>query len=118
MAVTYTWKITDLSTTSVENYPDVVTSACWEASATDDTNTVSLIGITPFALPENTFISYEDLTEEQLIGWVKANLSELRLNEIKGSLISSLHQLGYQAKPLPWNLPKPAKKAFKTKSSI
>ena len=116
MTVTYTWSITGLSTTTVENYLDVVTGATWEVSGTDGTNTDSLTGTTPFALPDNGFINYADLTEEQIVGWVKANLSELRLNAIEGELAENLNQLSYQPKPLPWNLPKPKKAASKAKA--
>lgn len=116
MAVTYTWTITGLSTTTVENYTDVVTGATWEVSGTAGTNTASLTGTTPFALPSGEFINYSELTEDQIVGWVKANLSELRLNAIESAIVESLDQLSYQAKPLPWNLSKPAKAASKSKS--
>jgi hypothetical protein len=46
---------------------------------------------------------------------IKKN-SELRLNQVEGTLTVSLNQLGYQAKPLPRNLLKPAKTTSKTKS--
>jgi len=118
MAVTYTWVITHLSTVSTDNYTDVVTGATWELFGTDGTNTTSLTGITPLALPEIGFTNYADLTEEQLVGWVKANLGEVRLNEVEGAIASTLNQLSYQAKPLPWNLPKPKKAASKDKAEI
>ena len=116
MAVTYTWSITGLSAANVENCSDVVTGATWEVSGTDGTNTASLTGSTPFALPDGVFIDYADLTEEQIVGWVKANLSELRLNAIESAIAGSLDQLSYQAKPLPWNLPKLKKTASKSKA--
>lgn len=118
MAVTYTWVITHLSTASTGTYSAVVTGATWELFGTDGTNTTSLIGITPFALPEGGFINYVDLTEEQIVSWVKENLSELRLNEVEGAISATLNQLSYQAKPFPWNLPKPKKAASKAKAEI
>jgi hypothetical protein len=113
MTVTYNWVITHLSTVSSDNYSDVITGATWELFGTDGTNTTSLTGVTPFALPNNSFIDYADLTEEQIISWVEASLSELRLNEVKGVIATTLSQLSYQPKPLPWNLPKPKKAAAK-----
>lgn len=112
MTVTYTWLVTRLSTVSTDTYSDVVTGANWEVFGTDGTNTTSLTGSTPFALPEAGFVSYADLTEEQLVSWIKASLGELRINEVEGAIAATLAQLSYQAKPLPWNLPKP-KKAVK-----
>lgn len=118
MAVTYTWVITRLSTVSTDTLSDVVIGASWELFGSDGTNTTSLTGITPFALPASGFINYADLTEEQLVSWVKENLSELRLNEVEGAIAATLNQLSYQAKPLPWNLPKPKKAASKAKAEI
>jgi hypothetical protein len=116
MTVTYTWSITALSATNVENCLDVITGATWEVSGTDGTNTTSLTGSTPFALPDGEFINYADLTEEQIVGWVKANLNGLRLNAVESAIAGSLDQLSYRAKPLPWNLPKPKKVVSKTKT--
>jgi hypothetical protein len=116
MTVTYTWVITHLSTTSTNDYTDIITGANWEVFGTDGTNTTSLTGTTPFALPNSGFIDYSELTEEQIVGWVKANLSELRLNAIENEITEKLAQLSYQPKPLPWNLPKPKKPASKSKA--
>ena len=114
MTVTYTWSITQLSATHTEDYSDVVTGANWEVFGTDGTNTTSSIGFTPFALPEKTFVSYSDLTEEQVIGWVKAHLSELRLNEVENNIAAALTQLSYQPQQLPWNAPEPEKAVLKS----
>jgi hypothetical protein len=117
MTVTYTWVITHLSTASTDDYTDIITGANWEVFGTDGTNTTSLTGNTPFALPSGGFINYADITEEQIVGWVKANLSELCLNALESAIAESLDQLSYQPKPLPWNLPKPKKVVSKTKTA-
>jgi hypothetical protein len=75
--LTYTWKI---NTLSKQNNPaaglnDVIIQAFWECKGTNEDNIFgTFYGATPFNLdevdPEN-FIPYEELTEEQVLGWVQ-----------------------------------------------
>jgi hypothetical protein len=77
MSLTYTWKITGLkkrNDPSVE-LDDIIVQTYWECNGTDaDGNFGTFNGATPFEPdqvdPEN-FTSYEDLTEEQVIGWIQ-----------------------------------------------
>lgn len=106
MTVTYTWSITDLTTSSTDQYADVVSGATWKLEGSDGINTTSLTGSTSLPIPEIGFVSYSDLTEEQVIGWVTASLGELIINTCKGAIESKLSSLSYQPKSLPWAKPK------------
>ncbi len=80
MAINYTWKITALSKTSGNGLNDVIIGTRWECTGTDTSDDVSgkFIGATPFKLnsvdPEN-FVEYSQLTEEQVLGWIKTTVS-------------------------------------------
>ena len=80
MAINYTWKITALSKTSGNGLNDVIIGTRWECTGTDTADDVSgkFIGATPFKLnsvdPEN-FVEYSQLTEEQVLGWIKTTVS-------------------------------------------
>lgn len=106
MTVTYTWSVTQLITSSNDLYQDIVQVVNWKVSGTDGTNTEFLTGSTSFAVPENGFVDYSDLEEDQVIAWVKASIGELRVNEVEGAVAAALSQDSYQDKPLPWNQPK------------
>lgn len=77
MALTYTWKIKSLKKKddpSIE-INDIIVQTYWECTGTDENNISGTFnGATPFEPdqidPEN-FTSYEDLTEDQVIGWVQ-----------------------------------------------
>ena len=72
----YTWKLTSLKRKDTANLQNVVVQTHWKKIGTDeDGNTGEFSGATPFDLssadPTN-FTSYEDLTEEVVLGWIRS----------------------------------------------
>ena len=72
----YTWKLTSLKRQNIQNLSNVVVQTHWKKIGTDeDGNTGEFSGATPFDLstvdPIN-FTSYEDLTEEDVLGWIQS----------------------------------------------
>jgi len=79
MAVTYTWKVTDMKvrneTIEGTTYDETVVQTLWEKTGTDENgNTGMFAGATPFQYnPESsTFTPFADLTEEIVLGWIQA----------------------------------------------
>lgn len=79
MAITYTWKVTDMKVRSKDIdgtiYDETVVQTYWEKTGTDENgNTGMFAGATPFDYnPESsTFIPFSDLTEEIIIGWIQS----------------------------------------------
>jgi hypothetical protein len=76
MAITYTWKITGLKTREIAGTPGAVVQTYWEKIGTDEEgNEGKFSGATPFT-PDPTdtsgpFIPFEDLTEQDVIGWIQ-----------------------------------------------
>ena len=80
MALTYTWKIKNIKIkdqTNVEGHtlPKAVFQTYWEITGTDENgNSGSWSGATPFSaenVPAGSFVAFEQLTEELVLGWVK-----------------------------------------------
>lgn len=72
----YTWKLKSLKRKDTQNLQNIVVQTYWEKTGTDeDGNTGTFSGATPFELntvdPDN-FVSYEDLTEEIILGWIQS----------------------------------------------
>jgi hypothetical protein len=72
----YTWKLTSLKRKNTSELNNVVVQTHWKKTGTDeDGNTGEFSGATPFDLstvdPTN-FTSYEDLTEEAVLGWIQS----------------------------------------------
>lgn len=108
MATTYTWQILRMSTLQ-EPEPDYVVAATWYLNAIDGTNTPSCGGVTTFATSSSsTFIPYADLTEADVIGWVKAAMGASGVAELEAKLQLSIDQqvmpptVVPQDTPLPW----------------
>ena len=110
--MTINWIIERLLVKPTEGtYSDVVITADWRCNGTetigtgDDEKTYSgtCYGSASFAPPTGSFTPYEDLTEEQVLGWcfsngvdqsaIEANVSAQIQNQINPPVI---------APPLPW----------------
>jgi hypothetical protein len=72
----YTWQLTSLKRKDTSELNNIVVQTYWKKTGTDENgNTGKFLGATPFDLntvdPTN-FISYEDLTEEDVLGWIQS----------------------------------------------
>lgn len=78
MALTYTWKIKSLKKQDDPSAElnDIIVQTYWECTGTDASgNSGTFSGATPFEpdqVDPDDFTSYEDLTEEQVLGWIKS----------------------------------------------
>jgi hypothetical protein len=73
MANTYTWVIAQLDCyPQQDDHTDVVFVVHWRRQATDGTHTVEIYGSQGVTLdPEAPFTPYEDLTFDQVVGWLE-----------------------------------------------
>ena len=75
MATTFTWTIANLERNSSDGG---VTVAHWRCDGVDGDNSSSAygtVGFTPDAEAEG-FVAFESLTEETVLGWVQAEVSQ------------------------------------------
>ena len=71
MAVTKTWSINDLERETSDNY---ICWVHWSIKGSEDSKTFEMEGKTFLPRPD-TLVDYATLTEETVIGWVKAKLN-------------------------------------------
>ena len=75
MGYTYEWSITGIKKANTENIDEAVIGTRWKVVCTDeDGNVGEFNGATPFDLNTintGSFTTYADLTEQQVLGWVK-----------------------------------------------
>jgi len=92
---------------------DVVITADWRCNGTDETYSGTCYGSCSFAPPSGEFTPYEDLTQEQVLGWcyangvdqaaIEANVTAQIENQINPPVVTL---------PLPWvPVPPPVKVA-------
>ena len=75
MAITYTWDITNLrKAPTLNGMNDVLVHVRWTKTGTDENGTTGVFqGATPLSAPQaEGFTTYEDLTKEQVLGWIQA----------------------------------------------
>jgi hypothetical protein len=107
--ITINWIIERLLVRKVEGtYSDVVITADWRCNGTQDNYSGTCYGSASFAPPSGSFTPYEDLTQDQVLGWcfsngvdktaIEANVSLQIENQINPPVI---------APPLPWVPPAP-----------
>jgi hypothetical protein len=87
---------------------DVVITADWRCNGTDETYSGTCYGSCSFAPPTGSFTPYEDLTQEQVLGWcyengvdktaIEANVTAQIENQINPPVVTL---------PLPWVPPVP-----------
>jgi hypothetical protein len=79
MGLEYTWKLEGLKKQNSDDLDNIIIGTRWKVTGTDEDGIFgSFIGATPFKPTEvdvNNFTAYENLTEEQVLGWVKHAVS-------------------------------------------
>ena len=76
MAISYSWKITQMTKKTVGDNENVVLHVRWELTGTESTTGTSgkFVGATPLDFDSSStdeFVQYGDLTEETVIGWIQ-----------------------------------------------
>jgi hypothetical protein len=110
MANTYNWMIA-----SMQCYPekdgmlDVVFIVNWQRQATDGTHSAYVYGSQLLTLdPAKPFMPYEDLTFEQVCGWLESAMGKERVAELDAELdrrIEDQINPPIVSPPLPWSTP-------------
>ena len=75
MTITYSWEIISLQTRNQGQNADAVVQVFWRRVGVDENgNTGEFLGSTPMTsefVPEGTFVPFEQLTQEQVLGWIQ-----------------------------------------------
>lgn len=106
MANTYTWVVNNMvSYPQSEGYTDVVFLVNWSCNGTDGTYTGALSGATNVKLdPAAPYTPYADLTEDQVVSWVKEAIGASQVNAIQNDVAAQIANNYYTPTilPNPW----------------
>lgn len=110
MTTTYQWTISALDCKPQEDgKTDVVVTAHWRVDATDGTYNAGVYGTQTFTLTgEGTFTPFEDLTEDQVVGWVQESMGIDAVTALQENLDKQIeNQINppIVTPPLPWATP-------------
>ena len=97
------WNIIQLEVTDEGDLTDVVVTAHWTLDDTQDGYTASTYGSATFPAPSDDFTPYEDLTEEQVLGWVWDNgVDKDQQEAVVAERIAAQIHPPVSTPPLPW----------------
>jgi hypothetical protein len=105
----YTWKVVSMSVLPEQGgETDVVVLASYIVTGTRSGVTANLDGVQQFTYMGGEFTPYEDLTEEQVIGWIQSALGENGVNSIYSCVDGQINSIlnpppTPQPEPLPWS---------------
>ena len=108
MSTTYTWTINQMYTLQQPD-PNYVVNVLWTLTGVDGTATGEINGNCIFdSDQESEFIPYDQLTEEQVIGWVQASLGEIGIANMKATVDGQIGSIinppvSPRMTPLPWS---------------
>ena len=105
MTTQFTTTITAMYTLQQPD-PNYVVNALWEVTGVDGEYTASIGGNTQFnsADQEGTFIPYDQLTQEQVIGWIPESQITSAQQCVQGQIDSLINPPVSPANtPLPWS---------------
>ncbi len=119
MAITYTWKIREMKIVDQTNsegkvLKDAVVQTLWQKIGKDDEGNEGIfMGATPLTavnVPEADFKELSTLTEEQVLGWIKAIVEPdapyvAHINEV---IEEAIEKDKVKITPLPWDPAAPA----------
>lgn len=107
MSVTYKWTIERMDCfPQAQGNVNVVFTVFWRAEATDGTHISSVFGSQMVEFdPNDSFTPYENLTQEQVVGWVRSAMGFNRPEDIEFNLAKAVETLANPpviSPPLPW----------------
>jgi hypothetical protein len=111
-STTYTWNIAALEVYATQSGQlDVVYNIHWRYNATTSSYFSEVYGVqqvSPYNPDSGSFIPYNELTENIVIGWLTDAMGQERVNQLTASLdyeIESRIRPTSLILPAPWNIP-------------
>jgi hypothetical protein len=92
---------------SLDGKTNVVSCIHWRANGTDGTNNVTTYGSEALEYDsEEKYLSYENLTEEQIIAWLKDSMKDrfFDIENVINGLLNELASPSTITPELPWNI--------------
>ena len=84
--INYTWQVVQMDRQVADGF---VTTVHYNVSAVDEEFTASTYGTVGFTKEEMEYVPFEQLTQEQVIGWVQDSLGQATVEEALATQIEA-----------------------------
>jgi hypothetical protein len=102
---TFVWTINALSTLpQVDGQPDVVVNSTYTVTGSENGTVTSIRGMQQFTYTGGAFTPFDQLTQDQVVGWVQAALTQPGIDNLYAAIQG---QITYLANPPPVPAPQP-----------
>lgn len=103
-----TWKVVQMHLyPQHQEKPDVVFNVTWRCEAQDQGYMAWMSDNAQLSISEDSFIPYEDLTEEAVLGWVWSVINKTEVESKVQTEVEKLINPPVIVKTLPWNITPP-----------
>jgi len=93
----FNWTVSAMDyTVSQDGHTNVVNTVHWRVSKEDGDNSGSSYGTVGLEAPGESFVEWDDITEEIAVGWAKAALGDEQVSSIEAAIDA---QIAEQATP-------------------
>lgn len=107
--IKFTWTVTNLERKCDTG---LVLGAAYLVEASDDVYKSSVVGTVEFETPEDldSITAYSDLTQDLVVGWIKAKLGEENVDKVETALTTAVSEQRQPTRALgvPWPVPQAA----------
>jgi hypothetical protein len=104
--MTYTWKVTGVKAMDLPGEPDAIIQTYWTKTGTDsEGKTGTFTGATPFSpelIDHDSFIPFEELTEETVLGWIKEIVVGSYEEHVNAQIQKEIDKTKIKDQKLPW----------------
>jgi len=102
----YTWAVTGMKGIDLPNEPNAIIQTYWTKTGVDEQGNEGVFsGATPFppsSIDPDTFIPYDQLTEEIVLGWIQAVVVGSYEEHVNAQIQKQIDALKIKEEPLPW----------------
>jgi hypothetical protein len=102
----YTWAVTGMKGIDLPNEPNAIIQTYWTKTGVDEQGNEGMFsGATPFppsSIDPDTFIPYDQLTEEIVLGWIQAIVVGSYEEHVNAQIQKQIDALKIKEEPLPW----------------
>ena len=83
----FNWTVSAMDyTVSQDGHTNVVNTVHWRCSKTDGDNSGTSYGTVGLEAPGESFVEWDDITEETAVGWAKAALGDEQVTAIEAAI--------------------------------